>query len=281
MGKPLQSFRRYLLDRMVLRPSRAHIPHGVQTRVMMDVCGRSLECFVQRNFDDDGPADLLVVKFPGTAGRAERSSMAPVSMLDGVRGEVWTWNPPGYGRSEGRASLQSIAIASRQFFRNVVQAGYASRNADPRAIWLCGNSLGCNVALHVAATMERGDVSGGLVLRNPPPLIPVVMRIAGQYPLGQRVRPIAESLGDEMNAMKTAPLVSLPAVFMQSGKDELVPPSIQDELIDCYGGDRRVVKLSGLKHAGIASPDQEALIEKEIRWLWNQTGKESPTCMTQ
>ncbi|TWU55351.1 alpha/beta hydrolase [Rubripirellula reticaptiva] len=277
MGKPLQSFRRYLLDRMVLRPSRVHIPHGVQTRVMMDVCGRSLECFVQRNFDDDGPADLLVLKFPGTAGRAERSSMTPVSMLDGVRGEVWTWNPPGYGRSEGRASLQSIAIAAQHFFRNVVQAG----SVVPGVIWLCGNSLGCNVALHVAATMDCGDASAGLVLRNPPPLIPVVMRIARQYPLGQRVRSIAESLSDEMNAMKTAPQVSLPAVFMQSEKDELVPPSIQDELIDCYAGDRRVVKLSGLKHAGIASPEQEALIEKEIRWLWNQTGKESPTCANQ
>ncbi len=168
----------------------------------------------------------------------------------------------------------SIATAAQRLTEQILSRDGVS----PRAIWLCGNSLGCNVALHVASKIDHRGASVGLVLRNPPALIPVIMRIADRYPMGCFVRKIAEELCDEMNAMKTAPLVSYPAVFMQSGEDEVVPPSIQNELIQVYGGDRRVVHLAGLRHAGLANPEQEVLIQSEIRWLWERTQRGQSTC---
>ncbi len=103
--RSLLPVRQYLLDRMVLRPSRHPIEHPTQQREMLDFGGRKLECFVQRNFEPDQSPELLVLKFPGTAGRAERSTGFPMSLMQEHRVEIWTWNPPGYGRSEGRASL--------------------------------------------------------------------------------------------------------------------------------------------------------------------------------
>lgn len=270
-ARPIQSFRRYLLDRMVLRPSRGPMDHGDLARVMMDVAGKPLETFVARNFDDGGPADLVVLKFPGTAGRAERSSLFPVPALvptlGNVRGEVWTWNPPGYGGSHGRATLSTIAAAGQAFADGVLQRD----DVSPKTVWLCGNSLGCNVAMHVAASLESTTYRVGLILRNPPPLVAVVKNIAARYPMGRYVDPIADSLCDSMNAMRTAPRVRYPAVFLQSELDTLVPPAIQNEVIAAYGGETKLVQLIGLTHDGIFADQQKPLIVDAMHWLWTRT----------
>ncbi len=267
LARPMQTIRRYMLDRIVLRPSRGFIDHGDQRREVMSVRGQSLDCFVARNFGDDEAAELVVLKFPGTAGRAERSSSFPMPMLEDVRVEVWTWNPPGYGGSGGRASLKGMALAAADFSRTVIRR----EDVRPSTIWLCGNSLGCNTALHVADRMSEFDGPIGLLLRNPPPIAPVVKRIAGRYPMGRFIGPIAESVCDEMNATSTAPRIPYPAVFLQSQLDDLVPPSMQNDLIERYGGTRRVVELLGLDHDGVATDGQMRLIESEVRWLWQQT----------
>lgn len=266
-ARPIQSLRRYLLDRMVLRPSRGPIDHGDQTRVMMNVAGKPLECFVARNFDDGEPADLVVLKFPGTAGRGERSTLYPVPALGNVRGEVWTWNPPGYGASHGRARLSTIAAAGQGFADGVLRRD----DVNPKTVWLCGNSLGCNVALHVAAMLSTTSFRVGLVLRNPPPLVAVVKNIAAGYPMGRLVFPIADSLCDSMNAMRTAPRVEHPAVFLQSELDTLVPPAIQNEVIAAYGGETNRVELLGLTHDGIFTDQQKPLIVDAMHWLWTRT----------
>lgn len=265
--RSIQSLRRRLLDRMVLRPTRGPVDSGGQSRVILDVAGGKLEFFVARNFDDGDAAELLVLKFPGTAGRAERSTLFPVSALDNVRGEVWTWNPPGYGGSTGRATLAEIAAATEPFLKAALQLD----NARPCPVWLCGNSLGCNTALHAATLLASASVPVGLILRNPPPLIAVVKRIASRYPMGHRIAAIAESLCDPMNAMVTAPRVSFPAVFIQSQDDDLVPPPMQNEVIAAYAGDRKVVELVGVTHDGIANDDQQLMIVQSVQWLWKRT----------
>ena len=263
-----EKIRRYLLDRMVLRPSRHPLEHPSQRRVMLHVQGQPLECFVRKNFDDGRPPDLLVLKFPGTAGRAERSSEFPISMLGDARVAIWTWNPPGYGRSGGRASLPRIAQAALEF-QTQVQQSYGD---PPMSVWLCGNSLGCVTALHVAATAQLDPTRSGMIMRNPPPLISVVTRVTKQYPLSGLMRGVIDSLCDSMNAMLTAKQVELPAVFLQSELDTLVPPSDQDRLIEAYAGPRQVVNLQGLGHGCIATELHEPLIQASIQWLWGQTG---------
>ena len=268
--RSLLPVRQYLLDRMVLRPSRHPIEHPTQQREMLDFGGRQLECFVQRNFERGQAPDLLVLKFPGTAGRAERSTGFPMSMMGDRRVEVWTWNPPGYGRSEGRASLRAIADASLAFWDGVSNRS----GGGGLTTWLCGNSLGCVAALHIAATAKPDVCCTGLILRNPPPLIPVVKRVANGYPLGRLVEPVIESLCQSMNAMQTAGRVLLPAVFLQSELDSLVPPEVQDRLIATYGGPSRVVVMEGLEHGCVATDDHLPRIAESIHWLWEHTSRE-------
>ena len=267
MGKPILSFRQYLLDRMVLRPSRHPIEHAPLSRVMLQSSGRPLECFTQRNYQGDQPPELLVLKFPGTAGRAERSTEFPLSQLGRIRGSMWTWNPPGYGRSAGRASLARIADASIDFWSQVTER----EAGESTSIWLCGNSLGCATTLHVAASVQPDPRRCGIVLRNPPPLIPVVKRVAQRYPFAGLVSPVAESVCDRMNVTVTARKVTLPAVFLQSELDTLVPVEYQNQVVEAYAGKSQVVLLEGLSHGGVATEFHEPMIEDSIRWLWKRT----------
>ncbi len=269
MGRPIQQLRRYLLDRMVLRPSRHRIDHATKQRVMLTALGRPLECFVERNHEADLPPEVLILKFPGTAGRAERSTTFPAELLPGgqrQRVTIWTWNPPGYGGSGGRASLGRIADAAMEFWNHVIDRDHNSSTA----VLLCGNSLGCVTTLHVAAA--AGDAAGrcGLVLRNPPPLIPVVKHIARRYPMSRLVEPIAESLCERMNAVVTAAKVRQPAVFIQSELDSLVLPEYQQQVFGAYAGEKKLVVLEGLSHAGIPEESHQPLLQESIQWLWRQ-----------
>ncbi|TWU35989.1 alpha/beta hydrolase [Novipirellula artificiosorum] len=271
LHRPIHRFRSYLLDRLVLRPTRDWVDHGAQERVMLSTSGGPLETFLHRPLgphrdDSTESADLLILKFPGTAGRAERSTPFPAESLDRRRVHVWTWNPPGYGRSAGRATLGGIADASVDFYQQVTER---YRNALP-PIWLCGNSLGCVTALHVAAVAEQPPA--GLMLRNPPPIDQVVRRVAAAYPLGRLIDPVVDQLASSMNALHTAPRVHVPAVFLQSERDTLVPPEMQQRIRAVYGGPQRLVPLRGLSHDGLIDEEHQASIRGAIAWLCQQNG---------
>jgi alpha-beta hydrolase superfamily lysophospholipase len=115
----------------------------------------------------------------------------------------------------------------------------------------------------------------GMILRNPPPLLPVVKRIAARYPLGRWLDPVVDTLCDSMNAALTASQVQLPAVFLQSELDTLVPVAHQDQVIRSYAGPRQVVVLEGLPHDGIATDAHVPLIRQSIDWLWQHSGCKS------
>lgn len=206
---------------------------------------------------DDGP---LVLKFPGNAGRAERSSSFPLAVLRGddvgSGGSVWTWNPPGYGSSDGPASLatyapSAIAFADRVYQATTIRAG--AERQSRRRIFLCGNSMGCCAAIHIAARWQHRDQIAGLILRNPPPLNLVVMRIANRYPMGKMIRPIAESLPRAMNAIHEIVNVDAPVVWIACQDDSLVPISLQSKIFEKHPGIHDQVLLAGLDHN--ESPD--------------------------
>jgi len=276
IARSLYKFRRRLLDRFVLEPSRHQLDYGLQRREMLTVLGRPLEAFVQSNCvqsgnervnsegaDDD--VELLVLKFPGTAGRAERSTEFPLALLPDVRVAMWTWNPPGYGGSSGRATMDAITQAAVAFGEQVIER-VANRTTR---IWLCANSLGCATALHVASQLNTSH-RYGMICRNPPPLIPVFKRIADRYPLGRWAHSIAECLPDEMNAPLSARHVAWPSVFLVSELDTLVPPELQQQIIDAYAGPTQVVCLAGLSHGGAPTDDHAPQIQQAIDWLWQQ-----------
>lgn len=272
--RSLQDFRRYLLDRLVLRPTRGLVDAGGKRRVVLNSSRGTIECFVDSHDSENEFSEVLVLKFPGTAGRAERSSSFPLAedsadpMGISARGEVWTWNPPGYGSSSGRATLKNIAETSLEFARLVQQ-----RRVGPSTrVFVCGNSLGCAAALYLASQGSLlPEGRSGLILRNPPPLVPVVTSIASRYPLGKLVAPVAASLVDSMDAAKTAAKVPLPIVFLQSQNDSLVPVEMQQLVIDAHSGPQRLVQLAGLDHDEVPEPEHAPLIRDALDWLWSQT----------
>ncbi|MCA9137064.1 MAG: hypothetical protein KDB00_09905 [Planctomycetales bacterium] len=265
----IHSLRRHLLDRFVLRPSRHQLAYAPKERVLVTVNRVTDEYFVTPSNVERTEYDLLVLKFPGTAGRAERASNWPDGILPGVRTKVCTWNAPGYGASSGRASLANIAKRASRFWSLLTSELPPER---PR-IWLVGNSLGCATATHLAS---RSDIQvEGLILRNPPPLIQTFKHVARRYPLGHLADAIAESVPSEMNLSLTAPQAHVPTVLLQSERDQLVPPNLQMEVFDALPGPKRLVVMEGLDHDGVATDDHEPEIRNAIGWLWEQSSMAS------
>ena len=268
LQRTLRSFRRHLLNRMVLRPSQHPIQASHQNRVILECESYEIECFVQQSHQDPDPPDLLILKFPGTAGRAERSTSFPSSILNVPRTTIWTWNPPGYGGSGGRASLSTMAPAAFAFWKKITD----EHMGPETSVWLCGNSLGCATALHIAATAKPDPDRTGLILRNPPPLRRVVQHAAQAYPHFGLINRVIADLCDSMDAMLTASSVNLNAVILQSELDTLVPIEFQNEFLDLYAGQYRTVLMEGLDHDGLTTDQHEIRINDSIQWLWEHTG---------
>jgi len=281
LQRPINHFRSFLLDKLVLRPTRDCVDHGMQHRLQLPSRFGPLETFGYANYPDPGfgdtptsasdPPDLLLLKFPGTAGRAERSTPFPTEMMRDVRIHTWTWNPPGYGNSAGRPTLRRIAEAAIDFFEASIDR-YAQRYTTPPAVWLCGNSLGCATALHVAAIAQQSSSPiRGLLLRNPPPVDLVVKHVAKRYPLGRLIHPVADQLAPAMNAIYTASSVNVPAIFLQCQNDSLVPPALQQRIRDAYAGPQTLVKLDGLDHDGAMDEQHLPAVRDAVRWLREQS----------
>ncbi|WP_149495036.1 alpha/beta hydrolase [Roseiconus lacunae] len=264
------AFRRRILDRFVLRPTRNELDIGSKQRRWFQSGRHRDEYFVSETTpsesnDSRGGPELLVIKFPGTAGRAERATGWPGQLLENVHVRLCTWNAPGYGRSTGRASLSNIPARARPFVSHLLD------QIDPKRtrVWLTGNSLGCATATYLAS--EFGDRLSGLILRNPPPLIETVKGVADRYPMGRLAHAIAESLPPEMNLHQSAPKVTVPTVMLQSELDELVPPELQEGVFDRLPDPKRRVLLKGIGHAGLINEDHQQDVDEVIGWLWQQS----------
>lgn len=272
-------FRRRVASRLILQPSVHPIEAETLRRVEIPRDAGMLEAFVgywpeqQPEGQPEArpgvavkttgePPECLVLKLPGTAGRAERSTLFPASLLEGRRSEVWTWNAPGYGRSTGPACLSGIPAAVLEFYDHVVSrhAGSGTR------IWISGNSLGCAVGLYLAS---RRPVDG-VVFRNPPPLVELVAARDAWWNLGRGGRMISGWIPPEMDALQTAPRVRAPAVFLESTADTLVTPAMQEMVRAAHAGEHRVVRLVGAAHDTPLDERYYRAIAEQLRWLWEQ-----------
>lgn len=299
-----------LLNRCVLRPSRHAIDAGDLIRCEHPIqfgkrgFSTTIESYVATNLDFESlpfamqsttlgrdwanvpPPRTLILKFPGTGGRAERSTAFPASWIPfhqsaassqpGQHYEVWTWNPPGYGGSEGRADLGSMVPAAQAFASQTLAARVA-RSADGEAgphtrVWLCGNSLGCLSALSLAAGLGEWLPDGmstdgfGIWLRNPPDLAEVVLRVADRYYSRFFMRHVVARLPDSLDVFKSARQCELPAVFLMSELDTLVPPDLQRQIHAAYAGEHYLVTLTDLDHAGVIDEQHRGDIERAVSW---------------
>lgn len=259
-----------LADKLILQPTRD--PIDVEHKSCERIPFRSgfIEAWLEKSPPGQAhapeTAELFVIKFPGTGGRAERATLHPAEVWGDLPAQVWTVNPPGYGGSSGPATLGAMSAAAEAVYRHVRQV------ADDRPVIVTGNSLGNISALHLAANFKVD----GLLLRNPPPLRELIVGKHGWWTLGMAAF-IAWQVPSELCALSNAALADCPALFVMSGKDRMVPPRFQQLVIDAHAGSNRVFLLPAADHGTPITEAEAPEYLKQLDWLRRTVGLGPPT----
>ncbi|HET6252151.1 MAG TPA: alpha/beta fold hydrolase [Tepidisphaeraceae bacterium] len=179
-----------------------------------------------------------VLTFVGNASRAEWDAEQVAEQWNDLPVEVWAVNYPGYGQSEGSAKLSSIAPASVAAFDALKQ------QAGDKPIFVAGRSIGTAAALYVAA---HRPVSG-VILHSPPPLRSLIMGRFGWWNLWLAAIPVSLSVPADLDSIANARHSTVPAIFIVTGGDTLVPPEYQQKVIDAYAGPKQLIVMPGVDH---------------------------------
>jgi uncharacterized protein len=83
--------------------------------------------------------------------------------------------------------------------------------------------------------------------------------------------PTVLTLPNELNSLTTAPQVKVPALFVLSGSDTLVPLEYQQMVINAYAGPKRTLLLPNAQHNTPITPTDQRRLDLELNWLWNKT----------
>ena len=232
-------------DRLLLYPSVQPIDSEGATSHLLRVHGRVVEVFIagpikpgqinsgQIKSRQIGQPSGYVLDFCGNATRAEQIASDSARRWDAQGLEVWAMNYPGYGQSEGPASLASMPMAALGVFDQLREI------AGDRPIFVSGRSIGTTIALCVAA---RRPVAG-LLLHSPTPLTQLIIQRQGWWNLWVVASIVALQIPGEMNSVRNAKLVNAPAVIVETVKDRVVPLSYQMKVVDAYAGPKRSISL--------------------------------------
>ena len=255
------SFTSWLTDRIILRPTRhsLHVPHR---KPLLLPHGDGLqEVWVHRvGTNTQKPPDLYLLEFPGTASRAEDSTDFIEHCWQQSCVEIWAVNPPGYGKSSGRASLKTLpAIAECALTALRKQAG-------DRPVIAAGGSLGSVSALYLAAH-HRVD---GVMVQNPPALREVILMQSGWWHFKWLTRRIAAQIPGELDSLANARRATVPAIFVTAQQDRVVPPTIQQQIIEVYGGPLKVLAMPQAGHGTLLAEADVERLRPLADWLRHQ-----------
>jgi hypothetical protein len=231
-----------------------------KSRRLIGAGGDRVEVWTHRNGDhstDD--AELFVLKFPGTGGRAERATDHPVDYWPDVRAELWTVNPPGYGCSSGRARLAKLPRVADAVFGTLLGV------AAGRPILVSGNSLGTATALYTAA---NNDVAA-VLLRNVLPLKQLIAGYYGKGALWPGAWLLSRVIPSPLDSIRNAARSTAHCVFVMSGRDRTVPPRFQQLVIDAYAGPHQVLLLAEADHADFLTEQERLRYGVHLEWLRN------------
>ncbi len=253
-----------IADSIILCPSQGEIRVEHKTQRTLAHDDGEIDVWVQRRHCSDarGP-ELFVLKFGGAGSRAERATMHPLDFWDGMSAEIWAPNWRGFGGSAGRASVQSLVSVGLQCYEEIRRA------ADGRPVLLTGNSLGTAVALAVAAAHR--DMAG-LLLRNPPPLRQLIIGKHGWYSLGIGAWLISKCVPASLDSIAKARGSDVPAMFVTSGQDRVVPPNFQAMVYNAYAGPKRQLVLPQAGHEDVPKEREVARYREHLSWLRSAVG---------
>ena len=251
-----------LTDRLVLQPTTHTIFETLLTRETIPASDGDLEIWTAAQRPSiESAHEALWIKFPGTGGRAERSSARPAEQWPHCDSIVWTVNPFGYGKSSGQATLQRFP----EMIDLVVEA--AIDRYPNRKIIVSGTSLGAISALSLASRYEVA----GVLLRNPVPIHQLIsQRWRYAIPSLGLSRLIAAQIPESLDALENSKRCTAPIVIVSAQQDSIVPAKFQNQIIENYAGPKRILRLPNADHADpIPSSLSEDYIDA-IQWLGQQ-----------
>lgn len=331
-GDRRSSLRRRLLDRLALRPSRQPLDPGPQLRHWIDSGGLRLEAFRQFKLrrpeqpaepatagpvpglldpnalaaGDHPPPQRVIIKYAGNAGRAERSTWHPAEAWADQNVEIWTINPPGYGQSPGRASLDHVPALAAAVWQAIAQH---YRDLPELPVVILGNSIGALTALHTvlaaqslgggadpavdrvtgspvgfpasseptrssavrdfgpgnAPESRRGLRVSGLLLRNPPDLVPLILQHRRRWYHGPVPAWLVRAWGPEIDSVGLIAGCHCPLLLLQSEWDREVPPSNQDRLWAAHPGPKHKFIVPAADHEQLPTPAQPDLYHRYLQ----------------
>ncbi len=249
----------HLPDHLILFPTKAPIDAGGAVRKAVPFHNGGLELWtaVSQRAQQNGRADIYILRFYGNADRAERWVAAEADEWNDRAVEIWGMNYPGFGSSTGPSRLSRIGPAALTAFDEL------QRHANSQPIVLYGASLGACAALHVAAQRP----AAGLILHNPPPLRQMILRQFGWWNLWLLAGPIALQIPRELDSVSNAKAIHAPAVFLLAEKDEVVAPRFHRLVVAAYAGKKRVISLPGAYHNDPVEGASLADLNRALDWL--------------
>ncbi len=249
----------HLPDHLILFPTRAPIDAGSAVRKMLSFQNGELEVWTAKSHraQQQGRADIFILRFYGNADRADRWAAAEAEMWSDRAVEIWGMNYPGFGGSTGPARLSKIGPAALATFDEL------KRHAADRPIVPFGASIGATAALHVAAQRPVA----GLILHNPPPLREMILRQFGWWNLWLLAGPIASQIPRDLDSLENARAIHASAIILLAERDELVAPRFHRLVVGAYAGEKRVIELRGAFHNDPIEGTALADLNDALGWL--------------
>jgi alpha-beta hydrolase superfamily lysophospholipase len=85
--------------------------------------------------------------------------------------------------------------------------------------------------------------------------------------LGLGARVIARQVPSELCSLDNASQAKAPAVFLSAGRDRVVPPPYQQQIINRYAGEKRVVIDPEADHSTLLDAAVEPDYRAALAWL--------------
>jgi uncharacterized protein len=251
----------HLQDHLILFPTRTPIDAGGAVRRTIPFENGELEIWTaqSKRAQQQGRADLFILRFYGNADRADRWVAMEAEMWNDRAVEIWGMNYPGFGGSTGPARLTRIGPAAVAAFETLTRE---ARNAP---IVAYGTSIGVTAALYLAASGPT-EIAG-LILHNPPPLREVILRRFGWWNLWLLAGPIALQIPRDLDCVANARAIRTPAIFLLAEKDEIVAPRFHQLVVQAYAGEKRIIELHGAQHNDPVEGSALADLNDALGWL--------------
>lgn len=249
-------------SQLVLFPTTHPIPVLNARSVEVALGDKVVQCWVARSPGaQHREPEAFAIEFTGNATRAEHIIDYIAHRWGDHPVEVWAVNYPGYGGSTGPPRLGAIPGAALAVYDRVRE------QAGDRPIFLAGNSLGTAAALHVAA---HRPVSG-MILQNPPALRQLILHRFGWWNLWLLAGPVAMGVPSELDSIANARRVTVPALFILSERDSVVPVKYQQMVVRAYAGPTRFVRLAEGDHNTPLTRAEEREVGQGLDWLMSMT----------